>query len=101
MVVAYKINYFSELSARYIFQLHKTLKYVSMTNILLDEPVIEEFLQRDCNAEAISCGLLRLLDANYRKKQLLKYSKVANMLSGKKNKRPSDVAAKNILELIN
>ena len=71
-----------------------------MTNILLDEQVIEEFLQENCNASAISNGLLRLLDPNYRKKQLLKYSKVARILSNKKNKKPSDIAAKNVLKFI-
>jgi lipid-A-disaccharide synthase len=100
MVVAYKVNYFSELIARHIFQLHKNIKYVSMTNILLDEQVIEEFLQENCNASAISNGLLQLLDPNYRKKQLLKYSKVARILANKKNKKPSDIAAKNVLKLI-
>ncbi|NRA74248.1 MAG: lipid-A-disaccharide synthase [Rickettsiales bacterium] len=100
MVVAYKINYLSELMARYIFKLDKNIKYVSMTNIILNEPAIEEFLQHNCNPKTIANGLLKLLDINHRKKLLLKYSKVANMLASVKNNNPSDTAAKNILKLI-
>jgi lipid-A-disaccharide synthase len=100
MVVAYKINYFSNLLARYVFNLYKNLKYVSMTNIMLDKPVIEEFLQDNCTAEKIAKGLLKLLDPHYRKKQLLNYSKVVSMLSIKKYKRPSDIAAQSLLELV-
>ena len=100
MVVAYKINYCSELIAEYIFQLHKNLKYVSMTNIMLDEQVIKECLQRNCNSRAISNGLLQLLEPNYRKKQLLNYSKIVSMLSNERNKKPSDIAAVSVLKLI-
>jgi lipid-A-disaccharide synthase len=101
MVVAYKLNYFSNLIARHVFQLYKKLKYASMTNILMGEEVIEEFLQEKCNVQDISNGLLKLLDPNYRKKLLLKYSKVVSILSNRKQKKPSDIAAETLLELVN
>jgi len=100
MVVAYKVNCFSELIARHLFRLDKNIKYVSMTNILLDEPIIEEFLQDECCSENIAEGLLKLCNPSYRKKQLLKYSKVVGILSGKKSTSPSDVAARFALELV-
>lgn len=100
MVVAYKLNYFSELIARHIYKMHQKIKYISMTNIMLEKQAIEEFIQTDCTPEKIAAGLLKLLDPNYRKKQLLNYAKVVSMLSNKKYKKPSDVAAQSLLELI-
>jgi lipid-A-disaccharide synthase len=36
--------------------------WISLPNIILQQPVVEEFIQHDCRPEAIADGVLRLLD---------------------------------------
>lgn len=59
MVVMYKVN---ALSAMIIKKLVK-VKYVSLVNLLLDKPVIPEFLQEKATPANISSALLELLNS--------------------------------------
>lgn len=100
MVVAYKIDSFSMFIAKHIFNLHKKTPYICMTNILLNEAIVPEFVQENCQPDKIAHGLQNIMDFQIRKNMLLKYQKVGKMLSHSK-RSPSDSAAKLVLSCLN
>jgi lipid-A-disaccharide synthase len=36
--------------------------WISLPNIILQEPVVEEYIQHDCRPESVAAGVSRLLD---------------------------------------
>lgn len=58
MVVAYRLNQLTHLWLRPQIR----VSYASLVNILLDRPVVPEFLQGDCRPERIAPALLELLE---------------------------------------
>ena len=56
-------------------------KYVSLVNLILDRPVVEELLQKNCNAGKITAGLESLLlDGDRRRAMLKDYETLRKLL---------------------
>lgn len=86
MVVAYKVSKVTEFIAKYILRLKG---YISIINILANQMVIPEKLQRDCNPEILSNELSKLLNQQNAKKQITECQQQI-----KKLKSPGDFASK-------
>jgi lipid-A-disaccharide synthase len=98
MVVAYKVDCFSALVAKYIFRLDKKLKHVAMVNILLKEEAVKEFVQERCQPSMIARGLHELRNKKTGTRLLLKYQKLAKILSC--DEKPSKLAADIVICLL-
>jgi len=68
-VVCYKGSWASYQIAKRII----TLKYISLVNLIMDEEVVTELIQGDCNTKRIREELKKILDAKYRQNLLQKY----------------------------
>ncbi|NDP26183.1 MAG: lipid-A-disaccharide synthase [Flavobacterium sp.] len=77
-VVCYKGSSISYQIAKRII----TLKYISLVNLIMDEEVVTELIQGDCNTKRIGEELKKLLDANYRQMLLHKYDVLEEKLGG-------------------
>lgn len=77
-VVCYKGNSISYQIAKRII----TLKYISLVNLIMDEEVVTELIQDDCNTKNIKKELTKILDPEYRKKLLAKYDELEQKLGG-------------------
>ncbi|MDP3453240.1 MAG: lipid-A-disaccharide synthase [Bacteroidales bacterium] len=67
------------------YQIAKRLikvKYASLVNLILDQPLVKELLQHDCTPEKIAEEVKSLLNDKRRERVLKKYSKVREMLGG-------------------
>jgi lipid-A-disaccharide synthase len=86
-VVAYKtgsLNY-------HIARLAIKVGYLSLVNLIVDRPVVKEFIQAEMNAELISEELEKLMTGNRRKEILKGYQEVKEILG---NQNASENAAK-------
>jgi len=64
-VVGYRLNGLTYQAARWLYKPN----YISMVNIAADRSLMPEFVQKDCNGEALSAAVMPyLIDANLRKK---------------------------------
>jgi lipid-A-disaccharide synthase len=77
-VVCYKGSWLSYQIAKRII----TLKYISLVNLIMDEEVVTELIQEDCNTARIKSELAKILDPNYRIKLLEKYDQLEQKLGG-------------------
>ncbi len=77
-VVCYKGSWLSYQIAKRII----TLKYISLVNLIMDEEVVTELIQEDCNTARIKSELTKILDPNYRKNLLEKYDQLEEKLGG-------------------
>jgi len=77
-VVCYKGSSISYQIAKRII----TLKYISLVNLIMDEEVVTELIQGDCNTKRIREELNKLLDAKYRQNLLEKYHVLEEKLGG-------------------
>jgi lipid-A-disaccharide synthase len=77
-VVCYKGSWLSYQIAKRII----TLKYISLVNLIMDEEVVTELIQEDCNSTRIKSELTKILDPNYRKNLLEKYDQLEEKLGG-------------------
>ncbi|MEW5676904.1 lipid-A-disaccharide synthase [Flavobacterium enshiense] len=77
-VVLYKGNWISYQIAKRII----TLKYISLVNLIMDEEVVTELIQDDCNPKKIKTELKKLLDPTYRANLLKKYDALETRLGG-------------------
>ena len=75
-VVCYKLNPISFLFAK----LFSRVKYISLVNILADQPIVEELIQHRCNAINIESSLKSILEENNRKKIRLGYKYIIGCL---------------------
>ncbi len=96
MIVAYKVNKLTAWILKYIYKINT---YVSIVNILAKKEIIPEFLQENCTAKNLSAALVRLTIGDG-KKQVMESRKILSQLEPKDKIKPSDKAAKLILELI-
>lgn len=97
-VIAYKMHPLTAAVLRRIIK----VKYAHLANILLDEPVIPEFIQQDCTALEIFKGVFKLLktpeELEKQKQSMLKIrQKLHEGIQGK----PSDMAAAFVIEVLN
>jgi lipid-A-disaccharide synthase len=77
-VVCYKGNWISYQIARRII----TLKYISLVNLIMDEEVVTELIQSQCNSKNIKTELSKILDENYRQNLIEKYHLLEEKLGG-------------------
>ncbi|MGG5576452.1 lipid-A-disaccharide synthase [Myroides sp. C15-4] len=90
-VVLYKGNTISyEIAKRII-----TLKYISLVNLIMDEEVVVELIQHDCNAKRIALEFEKIVKSEKRAKILLDYEKLIHNLGGR---GASDLAAAEIIK---
>ncbi len=95
-LVAYKV---SGLTA-FIIRKIANLKFVNLTNIILNKAIIPELLQEDCNEEQIYQTSVELLEKkDLYKKQLKKFEDLKKAL-GYKTQSPSKNAVDEILKII-
>jgi lipid-A-disaccharide synthase len=77
-VVCYKGSNISYQIAKRII----TLKYISLVNLIMDEEVVTELIQSECNTKRIKEELQKLLEPNYREKLLKNYDILEQKLGG-------------------
>ncbi|RAR50278.1 lipid-A-disaccharide synthase [Flavobacterium lacus] len=77
-VVCYKGNWISYQIARRII----TLKYISLVNLIMDEEVVTELIQSECNSTRIKTELTKILDEKNRQKLIEKYHLLEKKLGG-------------------
>jgi len=77
-VVCYKGNWISYQIAKRII----TLKYISLVNLIMDEEVVTELIQSDCNSKKIKSELTKILDEKHREKLIEKYHQLEQKLGG-------------------
>lgn len=77
-VVCYKGSWISYQIAKRII----TLKYISLVNLIMDEEVVTELIQEDCNAKRIREELKKITEPNYRQDLLKKYDILEEKLGG-------------------
>lgn len=77
-IVCYGGNTLSAL----IVSLLIKVKYVSLVNLIFNQPVVKELLQNNCTPENITTELKKILKDKEREKIILKYQKLKNLLGG-------------------
>jgi len=77
-VVCYKGSWISYQIAKRII----TLKYISLVNLIMDEEVVTELIQEECNSKRISEELNKIMEPNYRKALIEKYDVLEKKLGG-------------------
>ncbi|KIO53796.1 lipid-A-disaccharide synthase [Flavobacterium hibernum] len=77
-VVCYKGSSISYQIAKRII----TLKYISLVNLIMDQEVVTELIQSECNTKRIKEELQKLLEPNYREKLLKHYDILEQKLGG-------------------
>jgi len=77
-VVCYKGSWASYQIAKRII----TLKYISLVNLIMDQEVVTELIQNECNPKRIKEELQKLLNPNYRQDLLKNYDILEQKLGG-------------------
>lgn len=77
-VVCYKGSWVSYQIAKRII----TLKYISLVNLIMDEEVVKELIQENCNTKQIRDELKKILDPEFREKLIGKYKELEEKLGG-------------------
>ena len=77
-VVCYKGSWASYQIAKRII----TLKYISLVNLIMDEEVVTELIQEECNTKRIREELQKTLKTNDRNTLLEKYALLEEKLGG-------------------
>ncbi len=95
-VIGYRVNPVTAWLASRILK----IKYVSLPNLLLDQPLLTELLQHHLTPDSIASNLVALMeDQVLRQNQLDGFARVAELLTPQ-DERPSIVAARQILTQI-
>lgn len=78
-----------------------SVEHVNLVNLILNRPVVPEWLQEDCNAERIAASAFHLIqDADHREAQRASLGEVVTMLQGEDDSPPSQQAARRVLDLL-
>lgn len=77
-VVCYKGGWISYQIAKRII----TLKYISLVNLIMDEEVVTELIQEECNTKRIKIELSKILEGSSRETILEKYDVLEKKLGG-------------------
>ena len=97
MIVGYKLNPITFFFLKLIIK----IKYASLINIISNKEIIPEYIQSDFNAENVSQAIRDLLNNNERSKaQVAESQKVLSSIGFNWDQRPSDIAAKTIVDMI-
>ncbi len=96
MVAAYKVSFIEAVAARALL----TVPSIILANLVLDEIVVPEFLQRDCTTEKLANALLPLLaETPERRRQIEAFARLDTVLEIGKSV-PSDRAAVCVLDCV-
>lgn len=75
--------------------------HVNLVNLILNRPVVPEWLQEDCNPDRIATSAVHLIeDADHREAQKVSLGEVRAMLRGGGDTPPSEQAANRVLDLL-
>ena len=96
-IIAYKVPKLTELLARCF--LH--IKFVNLTNILLNRLVVPELLQKDCNAQNITSYVMKFLSNEEEYHRQMQGFEEVRVLLGFGKQKPSENAAQAIIDKIN
>ncbi|AIL13411.1 hypothetical protein IM40_07730 [Candidatus Paracaedimonas acanthamoebae] len=94
-LIAYKVN---SLTAFILKRLIR-IPYACMVNILLNKPLVGEFLQKNCRPDLISNHLYEILQKENNQALRQELSTMRTLLTNK-NKQPSKLAAETILKIL-
>lgn len=98
MIVGYKLNALTYFLLRLMIK----VKYASLINIIPDREIIPEYIQSEFNSENIVFALSDLLsDKNRSKSQVAEAQKILESIGFNTKQKPSSVAAKKIIEILN
>lgn len=75
-VVVYKGNEISYQIAKRIIN----LKYISLVNLIMDEPIVTELIQNECNTTNIKKEFDKVINKNYRDEMFVKYRELSEKL---------------------
>ncbi len=94
MVAAYRVPLIEEV----VMRLHSPLHSVILTNIILGENVVPEFLQRDCTPDRLAEALLPLLaDTPQRERQVAAFARLDQIMA--LDSSPGGRSAEAVLEI--
>ncbi|MEM7043331.1 MAG: lipid-A-disaccharide synthase [Pseudomonadota bacterium] len=75
--------------------------HVNLVNIILNRPVVPEWLQEDCSAARITASAIHFIeDDEFREEQQAELGEVIAMLKGGEDGPPSEQAARRVLDLL-
>ncbi len=78
-----------------------SVEHVNLVNLILNRPVVPEWLQEDCNPDRITTSALHLMeDPDHRDEQKASLGEVVTMLRGSDSRPPSEQAARRVLDLL-
>lgn len=92
-VIGYKMNPLTAWLAKKVVK----VKYMTMTNIILDSPAIPEFFQNDCTPEDLFLSLKYYLSEKEAQEKILEDQRKAISLLKPATGFPSEIAAKKVL----
>ena len=75
-VVVYKGNSISIGIARLLVK----IKFISLVNLIMDQALVKELIQEDCNVSSLSTELSKLLSGHSREKMLTDYEELAQIM---------------------
>ena len=97
MVVGYKLNPITFFFLKLIIK----IKYASLINIISNKEIIPEYIQSDFNAENVSQAIRDLLTNNeHSETQVAESQKVLSSIGFNWDQKPSDIAAKTIVDMV-
>ncbi|MEM8583512.1 MAG: lipid-A-disaccharide synthase [Bacteroidota bacterium] len=76
LVVCYKGNWLNYQIARRLVD----LKYISLVNLILDEPLLTELIQSDLNTESLHKHLISILEGQERQTQIEGFARLRELL---------------------
>jgi len=77
-VVVYKGNEISYQIAKRVIK----LKYISLVNLIMDEQIVTELIQKECNTATIKKEFDKVINNSDRSKMLAKYHELCELLGG-------------------
>lgn len=96
-VVAYKSDWFTTLIAKYFWK----IKRVTLCNILLDQDIVPELLDREFNISSVLDILKKLIERQEeRERQLRAFAQVRKILQADPRKTASQLGAEVVLRLL-
>jgi lipid-A-disaccharide synthase len=96
MVAAYRVPLIEELAARLLLNIPSVI----LANLVVEENVVPEFLQRDCTADRLTKAMLPLLtDTPERRRQLKAFARLDTIMEIG-GESPSDRAAAVVLDIV-
>ncbi len=77
-IVCYKTSWASYQIAKRII----TLKFISLVNLIMDQEIVSELIQENCNQKNLKIELTKILEPNYRENLLKQYDILEQKLGG-------------------